>query len=621
MITPDGGINETEPTLIGDNQVQNCTGAEYRVGERGLYVAKGRALMGTVSGVSWLGGYDAGFDQGQYLIGHAGDTYYYAAVAGVTVAFTAFDSLPSGSSAIVGSHYNNRHYVANGVANRRIEYTASGLTAYPIGMSRSTLTVGVSLTQGAGSMSATTGLVYWVTEYDSARGIESMTGSSISTGAFTSLDGAVVTVTGTSINPLSDQLRWYRSVDGGGFPDGGLIATTAIGTTSVTDTLAETGTLTVPLYGIVSIGGVDYERDEPPPVFSAIFGPFKDSLIGIPVSDPRTPRFTPAGYPDSWPSGYAIPLETPRQDRVINGAVMSGRIAIVTKDSAHVLYRLPRDSDSVFAAGEMSDIVTLARGGISRRGICMITPPGGDPLILCVARDGIWASPFTASPVMVTDQMDWAGRVSIADLPQAVLRDDPLHRRAVFMFRRASDTGYNTGVWFLDYQDITNQGIRITVADHGPLVDGFDFAASDGARRFCSFDSRPANGQMYVEGDQDADDSQLIDSSGTVVFRARLKEYMPAGPRGTVTIGKISIMHDAGPPKILTRMYFDRRDLNPETKPLPDSTSRQASDVSSQRSVNSVSLEIESAGTTSYGIHWIDLETFDPAQAGGRKGA
>ena len=297
------GVNEREPTQIPDGSVQGCSGMEYRVGEIGPFVARGRDLYGTISGVTGRGLYEAGFDgTSQYVVAHVGNSLHAARITG-TLTFALIDNLATGSSEIVGAHYANRHYTATSVANRRLEATATGITAFAIGMSASAFTVGVSVTQGTSTISATTGLVYWVTEYDSTRGIESVTGSSVSTGAFSLKDGIVVTVTGVSQNPRADTIRWYRSVDGGGFPDGGLIAESVIGTTQIIDTLSATGSLTVPLYGIVSIGGLDTERDEAPPVLSTIFGPFQDSLLGVAVSEPRVLRFTPAGYPDSWPSG------------------------------------------------------------------------------------------------------------------------------------------------------------------------------------------------------------------------------------------------------------------------------------------------------------------------------
>jgi hypothetical protein len=621
--SPEAGCNEKEPTLIADGALQDTDGAEYRVGEIGLFVARGRDQAGDVGGVTGVGLYEAGFDGSTaYVIVHEGNSLHASPVS-ASLAFSLLDNLPTGTSAVVGSHYANRHYVATGVGNRRIEYVsaAAGLTSYTIGMSVSTYSIGVSVTQGVSTMSATTGLVYWVTEYDSTRGIESLTGASVSTGEFSLKDGVVATVTGSPANALADQIRWYRSVDGGGFPDGGLVATTAIGTTSITDTLTQTGSLTVPLYGLISIGGLDTERDEAPGVMSTIFGPFQDSLLGVAVAEPRVLRFTPAGYPDSWPSAYGIPLETSRQDNIVIGVVMPGRIGVFCNDSVHVVYRLPRDSDSIFAAGEMMEVVTGARGCVSRRGAAVFTPPRSPALAAWVARDGIWVSTLADSPSPATDAIDWEGRVSVANLATCRLLDDSTNRRLIFLYRRATDTTYNTGIWYLDYQRFNELGIRVTFADHGPLVDAQTVAWVDGQRRALSLDSRSGNGQVYVESTQDVDDSQLLSSSGTVRFRMRTKEFMPGGPRGVVSLGKATWMHDAGPAVIDHRFYFNRRDDNPETKVMPNPTERNGDTVVLGRDVNSFSLEIQSVGTQSYGVHWIDVEGLDLSSAGAMKGA
>ena len=621
-IIPSGGVNEREPTLIGDDQLQDCDGAEYRVGQRGVYVARGRDLQGTISGVTGIGLYEAGFDgTSQYVVAHAGTTYYHARIVSGSLTFTAFDTIGSTALPVVGSHFANRHYVANGAQNRRLEATATGITSFPIGMSTTSLAVGVSVTQGAGSMSATTGLEYWATEYDSVRGIESIHGSTAHTGAFSLLNSVVVTATGTSTNPRCDTIRWYRSVDGGGYPDGWLIRETAIGTTQITDIDIATGSLSVPLYGVVSIAGLDGDRDDTPPALTLIFGPFQDSLLGVDASEPRVLRFTPAGYPDSWPAGYAIPVETDRRDEIVCGVVLPGRIGVFGNDSMHVIYRLPRDSDSVFAAGEMQDVITKARGAVSRRGACAFTPIGGGPLAAVVSRDGIWATNLspTSSPAPITDGIDWEGRVDIDGLSSCRLVDDTINRR--LLHRRASDTTHATGLWYLDYQQYDTYGLRVTFADHGPLGDAITHAAADGSRRVFSIDSRSGNGQVYLEATQDADDSHLRDASGSVRFRMRTKEYLPAGARGTASLGTATWMHDAGPARITHRFYHDRRDDNPEVNVLENPTIRNADEAYLGRDVNSVSLEIESAGTTSYGVHWIDIEGFDVGQLGARKGA
>jgi len=125
---------------------------------------------------------------------------------------------------------------------------------------------------------------------------------------------------------------------------------------------------------------------------------------------------------------------------------------------------------------------------------------------------------------------------------------------------------------------------------------------------------------VYLEATQDTDDSQLTDSSGSVAFMAQTKEYMPGGARNTVALGKATWMHDAGPATVENSFYHNRRD-DPETKNLPESTIRTASDVVLGRDVNSFSLKLASTGTTSYGVHWVDIEGFDNSPMGSRTGA
>jgi len=617
-----GGVNEREPTLIGESQLQDSQGAEYRVGEPGVFVAKGRRNDGTVASVTWRSAYEASFDNGNdFILAHEGNNVHAITMKagfGGVLAHT----FPTGSTAIVGAHYGNRHYVASSVENQRFEQFTSGVSSYPIGMSKSTFVIGSSVTQGTGAVTATIGLEYWTTEYDSTRGIESIFGTTTNTGAFTDKDGVILTVTGTSKNPRADKTRWYRSVDGGGYPDGGLIQETAIGTTQITDTNASTEKYTVPFYGTITVGGLSSDRDEEPPIFDNIFGPFQDSLLGIAVGDWRVLRFTPAGYPDSWPSRYGVPIETRRRDRLVTGVVLPGRIGVFATNSVHVLFRLPRDSDSVFAAGEAQDILTDQRGCMSRRGATTFTPPGAEALAIWVSRDGIWLSNLTSSPVPITDNIDWTGRVDVSKLYLSRLIDDPINRRLVFIHWKKTDTSHSTGVWYLDYQRFTDSGLRILFADHGPIADASTaIYFEDSTLRLISLDSRASNGKIYTEGVQDVDDSQLLDSSGSVKFRVRTKEFMPFGARGQGRLGKATWFHDAGPSKITNRFYFNRRDSNPEEKDITDPTTRNGSTAVLQRSINSVSLELESVGTTSYGVHWLDIEALEAGPLGGQEGA
>jgi hypothetical protein len=168
----------------------------------------------------------------------------------------------------------------------------------------------------------------------------------------------------------------------------------------------------------------ELHRDEAPGAMDIIFGPYQDSLLGVAADEKRVLRFTPAGYPDSWPTGYGVPIQTSRTDGIVTGIVLPGRIGVFSTNSVHVIYRLPRDADAVFAAGEAQDIITDERGCPSRRGATTFTPPGSGPMAVWVSRDGIWASNLTTSPVPLTDNVDWDGRVDISQLFNCRLVDD-----------------------------------------------------------------------------------------------------------------------------------------------------------------------------------------------------
>ena len=49
-------------------------------------------------------------------------------------------------------------------------------------------------------------------------------------------------------------------------------------------------------------------------------------------------------------------------------------------------------------------------------------------------------------------------------------------------------------------------------------------------------------------------------------------------------------------------------------------TTRNSGSVILNRTVNTVSLEVSSVGTKSYGIHWHDIEGLELKKAGARKG-
>lgn len=608
-----GGVNDREdPTVIGNDSLQEGTGVEYRVGRVGLWSARGRdtraSLSATGRAIHHMP-FDGDLD---YLLVQTGDNYRTGQIVdGAGISFSATSSAGSNTERLVGTRYAGRHYIVNGVSNRVYEFMA-GLGSRSMGMVEPSLTVGVSVTQGSGDMSATTGLIWWATEYDSVRGIESVAGStSVSSGAFTSKDSVVLSITGTAANSNATHYRIYRSVDDGVFPDGMLIGSVAISSSPVsfTDTAIETSSLTPPLYGTINLGGLDFDRDVAPGALSFVTN-WQDSLAGFLVAEPRSLAFTAAGRPESWPVGYRIPFP----DRGVGAMQLNGLLGVFTTEAVYRINRYPREVDSAFAAGEAFEEITAERGLISRKGLARFSVPGKPSLLAWVAKDGIWATDlFSIFPL--TDGVDWLAHVDPLYLDECSLITDPTERRVIFTYRRPGDTE-NRGVMYLDYQ---TEGIRITHPDHGALADTA-VAPWEGQLRVFSLDSRENNGGVYTEAVQDIDDSHLVDDEGNVAFAWRTREWMPSGANETTDLGSASIMQSGSAAATVFSEFFYNRFPQARVKQL-DVGEREVADFGLTKSVNSFSIRISGSATESLCFTWYEVEPLGTKALGGQEGA
>lgn len=608
-----GGCNEVEnPTLLPAEVLVEATGLEYRVGRAGIYTVRGRELHGTISATA-RAIYSLGFDgANEHILVQAADSYYTGLIQS-GISFSAGLNVGSGTGRLSGTHMANRHYIVNGNQNLAVE-NLSGVSTRTIGMAAATATLGLSVSATAGNMTASVGLVYWVTEYDSSRGIESVAGATSFTNQFTSVAAVVASISGVSVNSNMDTFRVYRSTDGGTFPDGGLIGTIPASGTALTDSSTDTTSLSVPLYGTISIGGLDFDRDVRPPTLYAI-GSYQNSLVGFAQDDPRAIRFTPAGYPESWPTGYFIPLTTARQDVGVGFAELNGMLGAFTQDTVHRVTRLPREVDNAFAAGEVSHVIEESRGAVAASAITTFTMPGRGPLIAFVSRDAVCVTDlFAVEPV--TDGVAWESRVSASRLSRSSLANDPLNRRLVFTYWKVSDSDYPTGVMYLDYQA---GAFRITHPDHGSLS-AICLATHDGVLRLFSADGRVDNGSVYTEASVDPDGSLLFNSSGRMNNRLITSTQLPAGSAKTARLGDVTWMHDAAGTGTTVSFGFTRNQLATEYR-QPDFSSDEATNFPLNREVNSYGYELAAASNTAWGIHWVDTEIPEVAELGGRRGA
>lgn len=595
------GVDEvSDPTDIGPGGLAEGTGVEYRVGSPSIWAVRGRARHGGISGTN-RGLYCASFDDGNsYLIGSNGTNYEWALVD-VTMSFAPF-STSVGPGGIVGTHFGNRHYITTG---DRFVVVNSNMVAAAPGMVGCTAAISASTLSTAGNWSATIGCEYWVTEYDSVRGIESiMAGSTGNSGPVASVSGVDLLLTGVSSNSNADYWIIYRTADGDVFPAGGRLAQIPIGTTFYTDTDISTGEALLPAYGNIDVGGLDFHRDVQPETMVAV-ATFDGSLVGIPASNRHAIQFTPANFPESWPEIYEIPLQTKRHDVGQGFVELNGMLGVFCRDTIHRLVRLPREIDAAFAPSEVLSLVTDERGAVSRTAITTFTMPGRGPLAAFATRDGIWATNLAPNiTIPLTDSVAWKDRVDVEALESSCLVNDVDNRRLVFMYQGVGQT-YAHSVMYLDYQQ---DNVRITHPNHGPLAAGC-LVPYEGVLRLFTADSRSLDGSVYSEGTADADASDLVDSNGTILGAIRTPELFPAGVQDTAKISTATWMHGAGGPAAVDHeMFQDRIAIPLRAQPKLDFSSREATDVSLERTVNSFSLRLSWAATAPFEVAWVDAE-------------
>ncbi len=606
------GVNEVEDTTsLPPSVMSKGQGIEYRIGLKGPHVARGRLSTGWTPGSSPTGLYSAQFDNGRdQIVAQVGNSLSFALIQS-QMSTAGSSSAGSGPAWLTGCHYGNRHYLSNGVTNVVFEMNGAGPSFRTPGMGKPSFTIGVSVTQSAGSMTVVDNMYYWVTEYDSVRGIESIYGTTAGTGAFTSKDSVILTVTGSKVNPNADSYRVYRTTDTEAFPAGGLLATLASGVSTYTDTLSDTTTALTPVYGTLNIGGLDFDRDVQAPVLQAISGPFQNSLLGWPLGDPHSIAYTEDGYPESWPAPNFIPVQTERNDIGIGFVILGDFCGAFTRDTVWTVARLPRSADSAFAAGEAAAPLTKDRGAISPSGLAAVNIPGGPHLAVFVARDGIWATDLSSSPSCLTDGVAWDSRVNTALLADSILLNDSTLRRLIFLYAKAGDSTH-TGVMYLDYQTGT---FRITHPDHGALAAGAVGPWSNMLRGFAIAET----GTVYVEAVQDKDDSLFTDSSGSVQASIKTAQIFIADtPFKDVDLRVVSYRHSATTARVEHRLFFDQNPI-PHYK-LMDFSDAEATEVGATREVNTVQLQLDSIGTQSWGLHWIDIEALASRTLGAREG-
>lgn len=372
------------------------------------------------------------------------------------------------------------------------------------------------------SASANGGHFYAISEYDASRGLESPVGAQSNT---VTLDGSTHTSVGVTLpaaaqNSTTTHFRVYRTVDGGAAYQLGLIGSAAAGeaSNSFIDTF-DTWTAdqqAIPLRRMLTVTEAEattrYDLDNEPPAFAHL-NVFQGSLVGLRSDQPRNMRYTPPGIPESWPEIYVFdkfPLE--ERDQLI-ATVTVGDVLLVAAQGAMIRgTALPLVDNNLYRSPEFVKL-SGHPGCVGRYAITAYSV-AGESRAAWVSRYGIYITNGVQSH-RITDDLDWASTVSVANLSTSVLHWDK--DRLVLIFAYDSDGGGTNDRYLLIHMDPVHRKPNGQPKITGPHYGSINCMASgevSGVQRIYS--GHVSDGIVYLENNGNTDASNAYDSSGTV---------------------------------------------------------------------------------------------------------
>lgn len=530
------------------DQLQESVGVVYQLSDPAMFKFPGRSAFASafasaaVGGIAYAKYHDA--TESIFALDHTALAGLQRATAGVLGTFSAL-SLP-GSGAWSGTHldsivYNNVAFLCSG----------AGATNFAVKQDGTVLNHGMAAPGGSFTPTAAAGpgqtgdYYYWITDYDSANGLESV-GSTAQKVSLAN-QNTLITLGMTSTNPSADKFRIYRTIAGGLFPAGWLVAEVSHAAGTYTDTTSDATLVLNAPYGVVTINGISESRDVVPPVFTSI-ATLSRRLVGVTGHD-NTLQFSPTGYPHSFPVSYSIGF-IPKYGGPANCVRQVGQSLYVLFDNeTFKVNYLPDESDSAFDTGIVQE-PAANYGTPSPMGACVFTGWGGKPMLFV-------ASP--AYPVLMNEDgvdlavsnIDWPNTVPLGVLNRCHAVDNPDQWRVELYFQdSASDTTswsvlhfyYDSGR--LEHKTGTFPEMVWTGPHKCPGPGVFGRASGQG---YVWTISRSTAGTVWTEAQGHSDAANLIDSNGTIQFRARTrKEYVGEGPGTEARATRVHIYAQGG---------------------------------------------------------------------------
>lgn len=390
-------------------------------------------------------------------------------------------------------------------------------------------------TAGSGNNTVADGLIYWVTEKVDYLGIESVAGPrSSSTGPITAASTVQISLPATPVNALTTHYVVYRTENGGAFPTGTAVGTYAIGTPYAYDNgplnqIASTNT-----YGAFTVAGLFYERDIVPPT-ATVMATYQNLICVAPVATPGKIRYSAPDFTESFPLINVINMASDRDDTIQALVPLSSQLGVFMKGRCRRIDHLPLPSDPTFDVAP--EDFAPDHGLESKKGWAYFVPPGGlHSHIAYCARDGIRVTDLYSTTI-VTNNLDWAGTVSIPDLASSRMINNASMSRLEFYFiptaafRTAN--GWNpdvNGVLWLHYQLTDNynpQALRVTV-QAANVADALAAPISIQDEVFLmSSGVRVGQGSVWVDNQGSTDLMLAIDTLGTVYRRITTGQVYP----------------------------------------------------------------------------------------------
>jgi len=499
-----------------------------------------------VKGLRYLE-FDGGTD---LLYAHVGTTYRKSTASAGSLSFSDSVTGLTGGVTIDSVHYNNVHYILNGVDRNRAVSSDGSVVFH--GMLANTTAATANVSGGTG-ITLTTGntLIYWIEERVKSgstilrRSPESGPTKLTVTGPIA--NKAIIITRPAIVN--SDATHWalFATATNDTFPSGAEISEVVVATTTITDTRTGTdpaipgGSLYQTLAVSIASTTTQTARNGTPPI--ATTGDiFEDSVCLNDTSDSTLLWFSWPDEPHQYPATNFIRFETKEADEITLIKQVSQGLIVCLRDAIWRVAYLPRPEDAQFDRGRVKTQVEGAHGCVGGQAGATFSFGQGQRLAY-VSRYGVLVTDGFVWDVLSGD-LDWENTFNIAQLSSAVLVNNPRKYR-LEMRAPAVGSSVNNVVYFFHYHPSqakdSGAGLRAKVTGPHPMPASAATVMTLSGQKFVV--TGASNGRVYLEDNGN-------DNGEGVAFPVTLQtgDIYPVSEGASARIHALYVHHAAGQP-------------------------------------------------------------------------